>query len=81
MIWIKAVLFGLAGAILATVAVLIAMIAWMVGVNVGAAGSGGIGFVAIGIIPIVLLPAIVGFALGFSWTMRRERKKRALSAV
>jgi hypothetical protein len=79
MIWIKSVLVGLAGAILATVMVLIAVIVWMVGVNTGAVGSGGIGFVAVGIIPIVFLPAIVGFALGFWWTMRRERRKGALS--
>ena len=77
---IKSVLVGLAVAILAMVLVPIAVLAWLHFVIIGA-GSGGIGAVSVGIIDMVFLPAIVGFALGFWWTMRRERRKRRLSGV
>lgn len=80
MIWIKSVLVGLAAAILAIVVVPIAMIAWMTNVHFGE-GSGGIGAVSAGIIEMVFLPAIIGFALGFWWSIRRQRRKRRLSGV
>ena len=82
MIWIKSVLVGLAVATLAimvgVVVVPIAMMAWMMNVHVGE-GTGGIGAVSFGIIEMVFLPAIVGFFLGFWWTMRRERREGVLS--
>jgi hypothetical protein len=80
MIWIKSTLVGLAGAVVATVLVVAATLAWMINVQIGE-GSGGIGAVSLGIIEIVFLPAFLGFALGFWLTVRRERRKRGRSAV
>jgi hypothetical protein len=84
LIWIKSVLVGLAVAILAimvgVVVVPMAVMAWMMNVHVGE-GTGGIGAVSFGSIELVFLPAIIGFALGFLWAMRRGRRKDALSAV
>ena len=80
MIWIKSVLVGFAVAILAIVLVPIAVFAWIHVAIIGE-GTGGIGAVSMGIIEMVFLPAIAGFALGFWWTMRRERRNRRLSGV
>ena len=77
MIWIKAVLVGLVAAVLATVLVPIAILAWELIPTIGAVGSDGIGFVLVG--TEIVLPAIIGFAFGFWWSVRRSRIKRALA--
>ena len=73
MIWIKSALAGLVAATLAVMAIVMATAAWMVNVQIGA-GSGGIGAVSFGVIELVLLPAAVGFAMGFWWMLRRQRR-------
>jgi ABC-type Fe3+ transport system permease subunit len=75
MIWFKSVFIGFAAAFVTLVAVLVVMFA-SIDVPEGAL------VVSISILSVpVLLPTIIGFALGFWWSMRRARRKRALPDV
>ena len=80
MIWIRSVLVGVAGAVLATVAVILATVAWMFNASVGE-GSGGIGAVSAGVIEMVFSPAVIGFVFGFWLNIRRERRKRFVTGA
>jgi hypothetical protein len=75
MIWIKSVIVGMAAAFVTVIAVaagIFAMASWHI--NLGE-GSGGIGVVHVGVFtPLVFLPAILAFTVGFWWSMRRQRK-------
>jgi hypothetical protein len=74
MIWIKSMLVGFAAAFVTLVAVLVAMFA-SIDVPEGVV-------VAISIFSAqVVVPTIIGFAVGFWWSVRRARRKRALSSV
>jgi hypothetical protein len=80
MIWIKSALVGLAAAfvtIVVIVALVLATAMWHIDVG---AGAGGIGFVSFGLGEVLVLPVIFAFALGFWWSVRRERKKRVIRA-
>ena len=79
MIWIRSLIVGVAGAVLATVAVILTTVAWIFKDSVGQ-GSGGIGAVSAGVIEMVFSPALVGFVLGFWLNIRRERRKRSAGA-
>jgi hypothetical protein len=79
MIWFKSALVGLAAAFIAVVvavAGLFATASWHIDTG---EGSGGIGIVVVNVLaPLVLVPAILAFALSFRWSLRRGRKKRSL---
>jgi hypothetical protein len=78
MIWFKSVLVGLSAAFLTIVVVLAGTTSWFIETY---DASGGLGGVSIGISEIFLLPIVIAFALGFWWSMRRDRRKRALSGI
>ena len=74
--WIKSALVGLAAAIVTTVlvvAIVLARAVWWTDVGEGT-GSIGVVYVAIG--SALLLPVVLAFVGGFSWSLRRERRKR-----
>jgi hypothetical protein len=82
MIWIKSVLLGMGAAfitLIALVAAIFATASWHV--NLGQ-GSGGIGVVSVAVFtPLVFLPAIAAFAIGFWWSVRRQGRRRSLPSV
>lgn len=81
MIWIKSVLVGMAAAfvtVIAVVAAIFATASWHIDVG---EGSGGIGFVSFGFGEVLLLPVIVAFAVGFWWSLGRQRRRRSLPST
>lgn len=75
MIWIKSALVGLASAFVTLMAVLLVMFA---SINV----PDGALVVSISILSApVVVPTIIGFALGFWWSVRRQRSNRQMSGV
>jgi hypothetical protein len=44
-------------------------------------GSGGIGFVSFGFGEVLLLPVILAFAVGFWWSVWRQRRRRSMPSV
>lgn len=84
MIWFKSLLIGLAAAIVTAVAAAIALPVLMLQTAMWWAdtgeGTGGIGVFFFGT-ELVLLPAIVAFALGVWWSIRRERRTRAVTSA
>jgi hypothetical protein len=80
MIWLKSLLVGVAAAIVTFVAMLflpIMMIMWWADTG---EGSGGIGAYSSGIIELFILP-VIAFALGVWWSLRRARRKRAVTGA
>jgi hypothetical protein len=80
MIWLKAVLTGVVGALLAAVlAIVVTLIyvTWATRVwTWDGTGSGGIGFVSFGIVDAwVFLYLTMSFALAFWWSLRRQRSR------
>jgi len=80
MIWLRAIFTGVVGALLAAVlAIVVTLIyvTWATKVwTWNGTGSGGIGFVSFGIVGTwVVLYLAISFALGFWWTLRRERSR------
>ena len=75
MIWFKSLLIGIGAAVATTVAlVLFTLTTFMWWADMGE-GTGGIGAISIGIVEVLIFP-VIAFALGFWWSIRRERRKR-----
>jgi len=72
MIWLKSVFTGLVAAIITLVATIVAMTSWHMSAG---EGSGGIGFVSVGLSALLLFPAALAFALGFMWMFRRRQSR------
>jgi hypothetical protein len=72
MIWIKSALVGLAAAIVTTILIVVIVLRTWSSIN---EGTGGVGFHVVVITPLLFLLVIIAFALGFWWTLRRERRK------
>ena len=78
MIWLRAVLTGIVGALLAAVLAIVVTliyIEWAImSSQWSGAGSGGVGFVSFGIVDgWVFLYLATSFALAFRWSLRRQR--------
>ena len=71
MIWLKSAFTGLVAAIITLVAIIVATTSWHVSAG---AGSGGVGFVSVGLSSLLLFPAALAFALGFMWMFQRQRR-------
>jgi hypothetical protein len=74
MIWLKCILVGLGAALATVIAIVIATSVSFISVN---QGSGSIGAVSFGVSELLLLPAVLAFALGFRWMFRRQRRRLA----
>jgi hypothetical protein len=83
MIWLKSLLVGVAAAIVTFVAMLflplmmIMMMMWWADTG---EGSGGIGAYSSGVVELFILP-VIAFALGVWWSLRRARRKRAVTGA
>ncbi len=74
MTYLKAIVVGVATALLATVLLFVGMFVLPAWLSMAFSGSGGIGAVSIGSISVALV-LIVGFAVGFFWTIRRRKRR------
>lgn len=77
MIYVKAAAVGIVtGLLLAVLWTLAALLIPLSVVFLSSSGSGGLGAVSVGS-GSTLLAAVVGFALGFAWWVRRSRRRRS----
>jgi uncharacterized RDD family membrane protein YckC len=74
MTYLKAIVVGVATALLATVLLFVGMFVLPAWLSMAFGGSGGIGAVSSGSISVALV-LIVGFAVGFFWTIRRRKRR------
>jgi len=80
MTYLKCTFAGLGLAFVAVVVSIAALLLLPFGVGlIASSGSGGLGAVSLAMEPM-LLAAIMGFALGFWLTLRRQRRKRVSKA-
>jgi len=80
MIWFKSLLVGIAAAIVIFVAMLfLPLMTTMWWADIGE-GAGVIGAYSSGVLELFLLP-VIAFALGFWWSVRRARRKRAATSA
>jgi hypothetical protein len=81
--YLRAVVVGIAAAFLAAVmwlfaALIIPVFLTMVISGVSASGSGGIGAVSVGVGDSTFVAAMVGFLVGFVWSIRKTSRPREL---
>ena len=77
MIWLKSIIVGIVAALISAVVVGVWQTRWWFDVG---EGTGSIGAISTSILE-PLLAAIVGFSIGFLWTLRRSRKELRLTAA
>ncbi len=76
MTYLKAIIVGVATALLAAVLLVVGMFVLPAWLSMAFSGSGGIGAVSVGSgATALVLVLIVGFALGFFWTLRRRKRR------
>ena len=74
MTYLKAIVVGVATALLATVLLFVGMFVLPAWLSMAFGGSGSTGAVSSGSISVALV-LIVGFAAGFFWTLRRRKRR------
>ena len=74
MIWLESIFAGLAASLVTVIAIVVATTTWHVSMG---EGTGSIGVVFFSVSVLLLLPAAVAFALGFSWMFRRQQRRMA----
>ena len=79
MTYLKAVIVGVVTGLLAAVLWVVGSVLWpLAGVmTLIHSGSGGIGTVSVGIDGAVLLVMLLGFIVGFAWTIKRSRERQS----